>query len=233
MRGVDAAPTGRKFPLPAATQLDEQLVETLADAVELGMSVALEPVPALQAEREAEVAHFERVLVAPGLLLHVGEHQEDALAALDVLMKRRGERMGWPRAGLSPGRGERDVVERDAQGVVAGARLILCRRRDRGTPPRRPASPAWRAGGARPRRRPPPPTARIRSATEGRAEAPRPRQSARARPWAPRPLRSRAGPASAPWLRWRPAALAPADAAARPAWAPGRERPSCRHRPAR
>ena len=103
---------------------DDDGVEVLAQPIEFAGSARRQPVPALEAEAEAEIHQLQHRQERAGVLPQLAEQIEEALAAAHLLVEGRDQRARRPGAAAAPGRVQHHVVEAGAQRVVRGAELI-------------------------------------------------------------------------------------------------------------
>ena len=155
--GVDAAPLRRQFALELAAALADAAIQAVAQLGQRRTAAPHDAIPALEAERGAQIHQLDHLGMATGILLHLLQDAEEAFAAGDLVVEAAGEALRHPRAGAAPRRAEHQVVDRGTERVARGAQRCACRARS----PRASVSNSrtastmlrrsWSGSGARPR----------------------------------------------------------------------------------
>ena len=122
--GVDAAPLRRQLPLELAAALADAAIEAVAQLGERRAAAPQDAIPPLEAERGAQIHQLDHLGMATGILLHLLQNAEEALAAGDLVVEAAGEAPRHPRAGTAPRRAEHQVVDRGTERVARGAQAV-------------------------------------------------------------------------------------------------------------
>ena len=122
--GVDAAPLRRQFPLELAAALADAAIQAVAQLGERRPAAPQDAIPALEAERGAQIHQLDHLGMATGILLHLLQDVEEAFAAGDLVVEAAGEAPRHPRAGAAPRRAEHQVVDRGTERVARRAQAV-------------------------------------------------------------------------------------------------------------